>query len=196
MAHRLLWEAGMRITAALVTIALLAGVARAQEPSGCADCTDEPAPPPPVYAPPPPIYPPPPPTYYYPQQPLMIAPPRFHYEEKRNWGLATAGLLVFGVSWTVNASVAYVAQEGYLAIPVAGPIIEAAKVGGGSCGFDCGLNRMAVAGLVFDGLVEAAGAAMAIAGMATKHKVKVFDKIAIAPVANGQTFGVAAAGRF
>jgi hypothetical protein len=198
-------------------IALGAGprAARAQDSSqcteGCPDGLKTAPPPPPVYYPPPgypppgypppgyppPGYPPPaypPPVYYAPAPPAP--PPVVRYEQRRMYGLMTAGLITFGASWTVNAVMAYLANDGQLAIPIAGPIMEAVDYDKSS--HNDADKRIAIFGLTFDALIETAGLAMAIGGMVAKHKVKVYGppKVTIAPAAVRGGFGLAASGRF
>src|SRR5258706_15911712 len=109
------------------------------------------------------------------------------------YGLMTAGLIIFGASWTVNAVTAYVAEEGKLAIPIVGPILIAADYNDNHSD-----SRIVTTGLVLDALVETAGFAMALAGMLAKHKVKVYDqpKITVLPSASSGGLGVAALGHF
>ena len=170
---------------------------------------DEPAPqvvvpappqvPPPLVAPPPGgYYLQPQQPYYYQQQPAYAyaqQPRLFHEEMQPNYGLMTAGLIIFGVSWSINAATAYGADEWKLAVPVVGPFMETQNVYTGP-GYE--VNRMLVGLLVFDGLIETAGAIMLVAGAITHHKVKVYDqpRVSVVPTAGPAGAGLAAFGRF
>ncbi|MDB4970615.1 MAG: hypothetical protein JWN44_6304 [Myxococcales bacterium] len=171
-----------------------------------------PAVPPPVVAPPPgynygyqqqypqqqypqqPYYGQPQPMYYPQQQPL-----HFHEEMQPRYGLMVAGLVVFGVSWSINAATAYAADEWRLAVPVIGPFMETSQINTSS-GYE--YNRALVGLLVFDGLIETAGAVMLVAGAVTKQKVRIYDRgpagpqVSVVPTASPGMTGVAAFGRF
>ena len=202
------------VTAAVV---LMGSHAFAQQPMS--PYADEPAPgqpapiapmqaPPPPPAIPPPMVVPPPGGYYqqpYAQQPYAQQqpyyyqqPPRlFHEEMQPNYGLMVAGLVIFGASWSINAASAYVADEWKLAVPVIGPFMETQNVNTGP-GYEA--NRMLVGLLVFDGLIESAGAIMLVAGAMTHHKVRVYDRphasVSVVPTAGPAGGGLAAFGRF
>jgi hypothetical protein len=169
---------------------------------------------PPVVVQPPPVAPAPVPPpivaqppgygaqpYYYnysqPQMPVYVQPgPRvFHEELRPNYGLMVAGLVIFGASWSINAASAYVADEWKLAVPLVGPFMETQNVYTGS-GYEA--NRMLVGLLVFDGLIECAGAIMLVAGAITHHRVRVYDqpRVSVVPTGGPGSAGLAAFGRF
>jgi hypothetical protein len=193
----------------LTAVVLLAGTrAFAQQPMS--PYGDEPAPvevapippqpvPPPVVVPPPGGYYQQPyaQPYYYQQQPCPMPPPRlFHEEMQPNYGLMVAGLVILGASWSINAATAYVADEWKLAVPVVGPFMETQNINTGP-GYDA--NRMLVGLLVFDGLIETAGAIMLVAGAITHHKVRVYDRaprVSVIPTAGPAGGGLAAFGTF
>jgi len=199
----------------LAALSLFLGTrAFAQQPMS--PYADEP-PPPPQAAPMPPMPPAPPPVvvpppggyyqqpyaqpYYYPQQqpmqPCPMPPPRlFHEEMQPNYGLMVAGLVIFGASWSINAATAYVADEWKLAVPIVGPFMETQNIDTSGTYGDA--NRMLVGLLVFDGLIEAAGAIMLVAGAITHHKVKVYDhpRVSVVPTAGPAGGGLAAFGTF
>jgi hypothetical protein len=136
------------------------------------------------------------PYYYYQPRPPQLS---FHEEMQPRYGLMVAGLVIFGASWSINAASAYAADEWRLAVPVIGPFMEISQINTAS-GYE--LNRMLVGLLVFDGLIETAGAVMLIAGAATKTKVRVYDRgpvgpqVSIVPTAGPAMTGLAAFGRF
>ncbi len=163
-------------------------------------------PPPPPSIPPPLVVPPPggyyqyQQPYYYPQQQPMtfVQPPRlFHEELQPNYGLMVAGLVILGASWSINAASAYAANEWKLAVPVVGPFMETQNIYTGPGSED---NRFLVGLLVFDGLIETAGAVMIVAGALTHHRVKVYDRrnlsVSVVPTAGSASGGLAAFGRF
>jgi hypothetical protein len=119
---------------------------------------------------------------------------RFKEVTQPRYGLMTAGLIVLGASWSINAISGYLGNEWRLAIPVAGPFMYANSI---NTSDDFG-TRTAVTFLVLDGLVETAGAAMFLAGAFTKHRVKVMEhaKLTIVPTAGYARIGVAAFARF
>src|SRR6185369_877974 len=196
-----------------VATLLLGTRAFAQKPMS--PYADEPAPvqvapiPPQPPAPPPIVVPPPGPyyqqpyaqPYYYPppqqmqMQPCPLPQPRlFHEEMQPNYGLMVAGLVVLGASWSINAATAWVADEWKLAVPVVGPFMETQNVSTG----DSDANRMLIGLLVFDGLIETAGAIMLVAGAITHPKVKVYDhpRVSVVPTAGPAGGGLAAFGTF
>jgi hypothetical protein len=203
----------MRRSHYLLVIAIIgfAPGAFAQEP--LSPYGDEPAPvvvPPPMPpAPPvpPPIVAPPPPQGYYqqpyyynysqPQAPVYVQPQArvFHEELRPNYGLMVAGLVILGSSWSINAASAYLADEWKLAVPLVGPFMETQNINTGS-GYEA--NRMLVGLLVFDGLIECAGAIMLVAGAITHHRVRVYDqpRVSVVPTAGSSGAGLAAFGRF
>src|SRR5438477_13081205 len=100
-----------------------------------------PVPPPPPAQPPcdypqypPPQYPAPqypqqqyylPPNYYAQPNYVPTAPARFRTIEQPRYGLMTAGLVVFGASWSINALSGYLAGEWRMAVAIAGPLMFA-----------------------------------------------------------------------
>jgi len=210
----------MRRSQLLVVAVLVSLGTRALAQQPMAPYGDAPPPPPPPMVapiapappvPPPVVVPPPPggyyqqpyaqpyaqPYYYQPQQPCPLPPPRlFHEEMQPNYGLMVAGLVVFGASWSVNAATAWVAGEWKLAVPVVGPFMETQNVKTG----DSGSDRLLIGLLVFDGLIETAGAVMLVAGAVTHHKVRVYDSprfsLSVVPTAGPAGGGLAAFGRF
>ena len=173
-------------------------------PAQAAPIAPMPVPPPAI---PPPVVVPPPggyyqqpyaqqPYYYQQQQPCLLPPPRlFHEEMEPNYGLMIAGLVIFGASWSINAASAYLADEWKLAVPVVGPFMETQNINTSS-GYEA--NRMLVGLLVFDGLIETAGAVMLVAGAITHHKVRVYDhpRVSVVPTAGPAGGGLASFGRF
>jgi hypothetical protein len=170
-------------------------------------------PPPPPVVPPPVVVPPPGGYYqqpyaqqpyaqpYYQQQPCPLPqPPLFHEEMQPNYGLMVAGLVIFGASWSINAASAYLADEWKLAVPVIGPFMETQNINTSSSSSFAEGNRMLVGLLVFDGLIESAGANMLIAGAITHHKVRVYDhprmSVSVVPTAGPAGGGLAAFGSF
>jgi hypothetical protein len=157
-----------------------------------------PVPAPPSYVPPPPpLVVPPPPAYTLGcTTALDPCAPRMQYRqtERPRYGLMIAGLIVFTASYMPNAITAAGIGEWRLAVPVAGPFFEAHHVNTG----DDMSNRALVAFLVWDGLVQTAGFVMAVAGAATRHKVRAHDRVAVSfvPTGGAQGAGLAAIGRF
>ena len=202
----------------LVPLAVLVAVAVAVAASGPARADEVLSPyddstvaaPAPVIAPAPAI--PPAPTYVPTPPPLVVPPPpfvlgncpvaldpcgaalRYREVERPRYGLMIAGIIIFNVSYMPNAFAAMASNEWRLAVPVVGPFFEARHVDTSN---DMG-NRALVAFLVWDGLVQTAGFVMAIAGAASRHKVRIRDRAAVSfvPTGGAQGAGVAAVGRF
>lgn len=136
----------------------------------------------------------PPPNYY--AQPNYYVPgpaPRFRTIEQPRYGLMTAGLVVFGVSYTINALSGYAASEWRLAVPIVGPLMFAHSIDNSS---DFG-TRTAITFLVLDALVETAGAAMFLAGVLSHHQVRIQEHaLNVLPTAGVGSAGLVAFGRF
>jgi len=115
--------------------------------------------------------------------------------DQPRYGLMIAGMVILGASWSINAATAWVADEWRLAVPVAGPFMETQRIdtSPGHSG-----ERMLVGLLVFDGLIETAGAAMLVAGAVTHHKLRVLDhsQLSFVPTAGASSAGLAAFGHF
>ncbi len=145
----------------------------------------------PGYRPTPQIYTPPPAFYYPPMAPVTT-----HDELRPRYGLLAAGLAIFGGTYLLSASVAYVSDEGRLAIPFVGPIIYGAFENHRRCASDCGLDGGFTALMVFDTLAQTTGAVLLLAGAIGRKRVTVYDNLAIVPTASSSSAGVAAMGRF
>jgi hypothetical protein len=134
-------------------------------------------------------------------QPLGYLPPpmvpmlKSHVEERPYYGLVAAGSGIFGGSWMLTSLAGLAAGAGKVAVPVVGPLIVAGELNS-SCNGHCDTAHMATAYLVLDTLVQTAGLVMLIAGAATKHKVTIYDRVAIAPSVGAGGAGLAAFGRF
>ncbi len=102
---------------------------------------------------------------------LTLNAPKLEYKEveQRNTGLAIAGASVFGGTYLLNAAIGgYAANQWEFAVPVVGPWIWAGRnLNQNETG-----DRIATLGLTLDGLAQAAGLGMMIAGLVTKHKVR------------------------
>ena len=136
----------------------------------------------------------PPPSYYVQPAYVQQPPARFRTIEQPRYGLMTAGLVIFGVSWSVNAISGYMADEWRVAVPIVGPLMYAHNIDN-SGDF---ATRTAITFLVLDALVETAGAAMFLAGALTHHQVRIMEhaKVTVVPTAGFSSAGVAAFGRF
>ena len=148
----------------------------------------------------------------YPYAPAWVPPPpaTMHTEERRNWGLFSAGLSIFLGSYLLNAAVAYLTDDGRLAVPIIGPLLlidqrrPHVATPATDC-FDCqpvelhdspsSSERGFAVLMVFDALVQTTGAVLAITGLATTRKVKVFDRLTVLP-AGGNGPGLTLSGSF
>lgn len=155
-------------------------------------------PPPPGYA-----YPPPPgyayPAYGYQRRPPDTVPyhggpipPGYHLEERPRKGLIISGALVTGIPWAIGlagvSSANFPNHSGWLVVPALGPWLTLATRSEKHCSYDYGsngsggdvcfdndLNGLARTALVFDGLVQTAGAVLFIVGISSKNSVLARD---------------------
>lgn len=160
------------------------------------------APPGYTYSPPPPGYAyayPAPPGYAPPYPAPLRAPesapynggpvPRgYHLEERPRRGLIIGGALTLGIPWVLGVTIAstddFSNQSGWLLVPALGPWITIAarktdqicsysgsSLSDTSCHDDNGMRTL----LILDGLTQAAGTIMLIAGLSSTKKVIVRD---------------------
>jgi hypothetical protein len=96
-----------------------------------------------------------------------------------------SGAAVFGVFYAASLALAIRFEEGELAVPVLGPLIDLHRCR------ECTaapIEQGVVAGLVVDALLQAAGASLFVVGMVRRK----LAPIAVAPTLNGVVVG----GRF
>lgn len=107
---------------------------------------------------------------------------------QRRIGLGIAGASIFGGTYLITAFVGTFGLP-YLYIPFVGPVVQAAQTPSGD-------GPVYVA--VLNGLVQAGGVAMMIAGFATKSRTLVYrdTQISFAPYASPGGAGLFAVGRF
>ena len=97
----------------------------------------------------------------------------YHLEQRRHDGLVIGGAVTFGafylpvLTWGAVNAAAGVPEGAFFFIPIAGPLIVS--------GFDVSPVERAV--YVIDGVVQAAGVTMLVAGLATKRSVRVPDPV-------------------
>ena len=134
------------------------------------------------------------------------APPT--YEERRRVGLGVTGLAIFGGAWLMSASIGYVTAGAWeLSVPLAGPFLYLHEY---RKRFDCSSpdpetivscnhedigDRTIYAALAVDAIAQVGGAALAIAGFATKKKVPV-RRLAVGPLGQPGAGGLVVSGRF
>ena len=104
-------------------------------------------------------------------------PPGYTVMERSRKGLTITGSILLGVSYGISLSVAagseYDDTYGWLAIPVAGPLIASAQLEDCDADGSCGDNGAERGFLMLDALAQGAGAAMLIIGLAVPKKVLV-----------------------
>lgn len=153
-----------------------------------------------TYAPPPPGY-----AYAYPAPPGYVAYPSprapesvpynggpiphgYHLEERPRRGLIIGGALTLGIPWMLGVTIAstdnFSNQSGWLVIPTIGPWITIATrktdtdcsyLGVSSSTVTCHEDNSMRTVLILDGLTQAAGTIMLIAGLSSTKKVIVRD---------------------
>jgi hypothetical protein len=94
--------------------------------------------------------------------------PRVVYRERvrPRWALVGAGIGIGGAAWLSSAIGTSASGTAWMAIPIAGPIVEATRTNKGAA---------VVALLSVDVALQIGGVAMAIAGAATRHRAKVAE---------------------
>ena len=123
------------------------------------------------------------------EAPPAAAPPAWRYQlteappvRERRWELFTAGMVIFSCAWVANLQAGIATQEGFLDLPLVGPLLEAARIGGGGNPFVGMVDFF----LVTDALVQMGGLAMVIAGAATHHDVhRHQQRLELVPLAAG-----------
>jgi hypothetical protein len=136
-------------------------------------------------------------------------PPGYRLREQKRRGLIIAGSIVTGIPWVISLTAATGAdfenKSGYLIVPGIGPwlMLLAGGASDRSCGSDSVLCEESRAGLravlVFDGLVQSAGAAMFAAGFLFPRQRLVREDVTVsvvpATIAPG-AYGLTAVGTF
>jgi hypothetical protein len=135
-----------------------------------------------------------------PPEPMLEAPPRagtmwlpapqgwrYHVtdgppvQEKR-WGLFTAGIVTFTVAWCANLQAGIPTGQWALDVPLFGPLIELANIGGAGSGPVGGwLTFM----LVTDAAVQIGGFALMLAGATTYKQKPGVQRIELVPFGAG-----------
>jgi hypothetical protein len=120
------------------------------------------------------------------------------------------GTILFFSVWQLNIASAIVNGESHQAIPVVGPFLMAHDRLNRPCAdayngvitsrYSCAVqfdDRAYAAVQVINGLLQATGVILALAGLTTKHRVRVRDKeFSIAPTGTPTGAGLLATGRF
>jgi hypothetical protein len=205
----------MRVRALWLIIATISFCTHA----GAQQHSPAPYPSPPAYYPPPYPYPPaayPPPGYHRPPPPDELPyregapiPAGYHREERLRTGLVTAGWIVtaipYGIGLIAAAGSDFRNQSGWLAVPYAGPWLTIGRRDY-SCddsddedaGLKCFGDVFLVMGLVFDGLVQAAGGTMLLIGYTSPKTLLVRDdaKLHLRPMRIGSGHGLGIDGSF
>lgn len=146
--------------------------------------------------------PPPAPAYYAPPPRTIV-----RYDLRPRYGLIAGGASILGVAWLSTALAGLIVSAANdictiesgstctnaawpLFLPVLGPFIELAYVQGPGTSTVRGL-------LVFDGILQAGGLAMIIAGAVAKKPRPVYaSSVQVAPLTVGSGAGLMAFGRF
>ena len=177
---------------------------------GLAEAQAQPVQPAPAFESSVPVSPPPsldPASPAAPQPPLYMAPPvglpyptdhqaPVRYELRPRTGLAIAGGAVFGGLYLASTIAASFLDDKSLAVPVVGPFIEMGMLSANSGSSASSLAPLHFA-LFMNGLTQAAGVAMLIAGLATKQKVALYrPRFCVSPYTAQAGAGIVASGRF
>jgi len=118
------------------------------------------------------------------------------YEQRPRIGLAIAGGAVFGGIYLASTVVASFIDDKSLAVPIVGPFIEMGMLASASGSSSSSLAPVQFA-LFMNGLAQAAGVAMLIAGLATKQKVALYrPRFCVSPYTAQAGAGLVASGRF
>ena len=208
----------MRVRALWLIVATISFCSHA----GAQQRSPAPDPSPPAYYPPPYPYPPypyPPPAYQRRPMPDELPyregapiPVGYHREERPRTGLITAGWIVtaipYGVGLVAAAGSEFRNQSGWLAVPYAGPWLtigrrdyscdDSAEESDANEGLKCFGDVFLVMGLVFDGLVQAAGGTMLLIGHTSPKTLLVRDEatLRVRPMHVGSGHGLGIDGSF
>lgn len=134
----------------------------------------------------------------------------YHVEDVPNKGLVTAGWITTTIPYAIGLFAAVSAdfknESGWLAAPVVGPWLMLGKRdygcedehGDASQSLDCVADVFVVMGLITDGIIQAAGGSMLLAGYVATKPMLVRDEeaVRVAPMQVGTGYGVGALGRF
>jgi hypothetical protein len=136
-------------------------------------------------------------------------PPGYRLRQQKRRGLIIAGSIVTGIPWVISLTAATGAdfenKSGYLVVPAIGPWLMLLAGGGSdrSCGSNTTFCEESRAGLravlVFDGLMQSAGAAMFAAGFLFPRQrlVRQDVTVSVLPTTFGPgTYGLGAVGTF
>lgn len=187
----------MRPLALLVAL-VISTVAAAQEPlppaapaAGVEQADDAEVPPAIPPAPPPPMPPPAPPAPVVaaPRTPLLLTPPDgWRYQvvdgapiKVRSNGLIAGGAVMLSVGWVANLQAGIPTGQWMLDIPLFGPLMEIANMGGIDNPFAGWIDFL----LVTDSLVQIGGLAMLIAGSTTWKQKPGVQRIELVPCGAG-----------
>ena len=186
----------MRPLALLVAL-VISTVAAAQEPlapaapgAGVEQADDAEVPPALPPAPPPmPPPAPPPPIVASPRTPLLLTPPAgWRYQvvdgapvKVRSNGLIAGGAVMLSVGWVANLQAGIPTGQWMLDIPLFGPLMEIANMGGIDNPFAGWIDFL----LVTDSLVQIGGLAMLIAGSTTWKQKPGVQRIELVPCGAG-----------
>lgn len=181
---------------ALVLALFTTSLAAAQEPIAPAveqadDSEVPPATPPPAPAPVPAPTPAPTaaPVVLAPRTPMLLTPPAgWRYQivdgeptKARHNGLIAAGAVMLSVGWVANLQAGVPTGQWMLDIPLFGPLMEIANIGGGGDPFFGWVDFL----LVTDSLVQLGGLAMLIAGGITWKNKPGVQRIELVPCGAG-----------
>jgi hypothetical protein len=135
----------------------------------------------------------------------------YHVEEVPNKGLVTAGWITttipYGIGLFVAVSADFKNQSGWLAVPIVGPWLLMGKRSYGCHdahgdtqeSVDCVADVFVVMGLLTDGVIQAAGGSLLLAGHLSTKTVLVRDEeqaLRVAPMRVGTGYGLGAMGQF
>ena len=170
---------------ALILALLTTSLAAAQEPIAPAVEQADDFEVPPATPPPPAPSPPPPPVVLAPRAPMLLTPPAgWRYEivdgaptKVRSNGLIAAGAVMLSVGWVANLQAGIPTGQWMLDIPLFGPLMEIANIGGGGDSLAGWVDFM----LVTDSLVQLGGLAMLIAGGSTWKNKPGVQRIELVP---------------
>ncbi|HMJ12990.1 MAG TPA: hypothetical protein VK524_16325 [Polyangiaceae bacterium] len=136
----------------------------------------------------------------------------YHREERPRTGLVTAGWIVtaipYGVGLAAAAGSEFRNQGGWLAVPFAGPWLtmgrrdyscgDSNQDDDGSEGLNCAGEVFLILGLIFDGVMQAAGGTLLLIGYTSPKTLLVRDeaKLRLRPMHIGSGHGLGVDGSF
>jgi len=122
----------------------------------------------------------------------------FHTQRQPKIGLLIAGSLTFAIPYALSAKIAADGESKEMFVPVIGPFISAAKNESKGCSQYCSLHTLGTVVIAAEGIVQAAGLVMLVAGAVGKNVLAADEpgSVSVAPMVVPRGAGVGVSGQF